>query len=95
MPFGFWAQMGPRNHVLDGSRCLNDRGNFGERVAHCVSTVLYCVIVKFLFTYSLSQGRYKVLATAFLRPSIRIARLSLLFYYGRPIYMADHYIFAL
>jgi len=19
MPFGFWAQMGPRNHVLDGS----------------------------------------------------------------------------
>ena len=36
MPFGWWAQMGPRNHVLDrGPDARVGRGNFeGERVAH-------------------------------------------------------------
>ena len=36
MPFALWAQMGPRNHVLDGVPDLPmGRGNFWERVAHC------------------------------------------------------------
>jgi len=36
MPFGFWARIGPRNHVLDGVQIPMDRGNFeGERAAHC------------------------------------------------------------
>ena len=37
MPFGLWAQMGPRNHVLDGSpQVLRDVGmatNFGTKIA--------------------------------------------------------------
>jgi len=32
MPFGLWARMGPRNHVLDGGSDLPmGRGNFDER----------------------------------------------------------------
>jgi len=32
MPFGFWARMGPRNHVLDGVTDLPmERGNFGGK----------------------------------------------------------------
>jgi len=37
MPFGFWARMGPRNHVLDGSlQVLKDVAmatNFGTKIA--------------------------------------------------------------
>ena len=37
MPFGLWAWMGPRNHVLDGSRkVLRDVAmttNFGTKIA--------------------------------------------------------------
>jgi len=36
MSFGLRTQVGPRNHVLDGSQHLMGRGNFeGEREAHC------------------------------------------------------------
>jgi len=31
MPFGLWAQMGPRNHVLDGVHIPIRRGILGER----------------------------------------------------------------
>ena len=35
MPFGFWAWMGPRNHVLDGGPDPPlRRGNLGGRGAH-------------------------------------------------------------
>jgi len=37
MPFGLWARMGPRNHVLDGSlQVLRDVAmatNFGSKIA--------------------------------------------------------------
>jgi len=28
MPFGLWAQMGPRNHVLDGVQIPHGKGQF-------------------------------------------------------------------
>jgi len=28
LPFGLWARMGPRNHVLDGSPDLHGKGQF-------------------------------------------------------------------
>ena len=32
MPFGLWAEIGPRNHVLDGVQIPMGRGNFeGKR----------------------------------------------------------------
>jgi len=37
MPFGLWAWMSPRNHVLDGAPDIPmGRGNFGERGAPIV-----------------------------------------------------------
>jgi len=37
MPFGLWAQMGPKNHVLDGGPDPTmERGNFGEKGAPIV-----------------------------------------------------------
>jgi len=31
MLFGLWAWMGPRNHVLDGSRSPIGRGSWGQK----------------------------------------------------------------
>jgi len=28
MPFGLWARMGPRNHLLDGTQILPLKGQF-------------------------------------------------------------------
>jgi len=36
MPFGLWARVGPRNHVLDeGADASTARGTLGECMAHC------------------------------------------------------------
>ena len=36
MPFGLWARVGPRNHVLDeGADAPTARGTLGECMAHC------------------------------------------------------------
>ena len=36
MPFGLWAQNGPRNHYLDGIQIPHEMGKFlGEGIAHC------------------------------------------------------------
>jgi len=36
MPFGLWARLGPMNYVLEGVQIPMGRGNFGEKVAHCI-----------------------------------------------------------
>jgi len=35
IPFGLWAWLGPRNHVLDGIQIPIERGIFVERGNHC------------------------------------------------------------
>jgi len=35
VPFGFWARVGPRNHVLDGVQIPHGKGEFLYRGAHC------------------------------------------------------------
>jgi len=36
MPFGLWAWMSPRNHVLDGVQILHGNGQFWGKGAHIV-----------------------------------------------------------
>jgi len=36
MPFGFWARMGPRNHVSDAAQIPNGKGNLREAALYKV-----------------------------------------------------------
>jgi len=39
MPFGFWAQMGPRNHILDGGPDAHmGKGNVEGKGRHTVKS---------------------------------------------------------
>jgi len=43
IPFGFWARIGPRNHVLDGGPDPPCEGAIlGESVAHCKALGTFC-----------------------------------------------------
>jgi len=35
MPFGLWARMGSKNHVLDGVEIQWEEAILGERLAYC------------------------------------------------------------